>query len=64
MLFCRETGFSILERFLWMVLFEGMADARDRRSEKMGMASAMTHAMMVKMITSTIHDAQPAGVLM
>jgi hypothetical protein len=32
MLFCRETGFSILERFLWMVLFEGMADARDRRS--------------------------------
>ena len=40
------------------------ADASDRRSEKIGIASAMTHAMMVKMMTRTIQDVQPATVLM
>ena len=39
------------------------AEARDSRSENIGMASAITHAMMVKMATSTIQEAQPATVL-
>ena len=40
------------------------AEARAKRSEKMGIASAMTQAMIVKMQTRTIQDAHPATVLM
>ena len=39
------------------------ADASDRRSEKIGMASAMIHAMIVNITTKTIQDVQPATVL-
>lgn len=39
------------------------AEARESKSEKMGIASAMTQAMMVKMVTRVIQLTQPMGVL-